>query len=363
MDRTELLLEELTNASGIPGFEGQVRNIMQRNLEGIASVQYDKLGGIVGVKRGQANSPRVMLSSHMDEIGFMVRHITQEGAIRFHHVGGIWDQLLPGLRVSIHTSGGDVLGVVGAKPPHLQFPRKEHKKAVKTKNLYVDIGSTSARETANMGVRIGDPIIPVSKFTIMSNPKTYLAKAFDDRVACALAIQTVERLVHEEHPNTLYAAGTVFEEQGLRGAITMSHVVDPDVAIILEIDFCGDVPGIDEDESTIKLGAGPSLLVFDTNMIPNIKLKDLVIDTAKSMEIPLQFSAWQGGCTDGAKIHVHKAGVPTIVIGVPTRHVHSFEGIIHRDDYDNALELIVAVIKKLDAASVKELTNWYTALL
>ena len=149
---------------------------------------------------------------------------------------------------------------------------------------------------------------------------------------------------------------TVQEEVGLRGATTSVEMVNPDVAIILEVDIPGDVPGIEPEESAIKMGKGPTLLVYDRRMIPNLKLRDLVIETAQELEIPLQFSAIEGGATDGGMIHIHASGVPTVVIGVPTRHIHSHVGIMHRDDYDNALRLVVALIRKLDQSTVQGLT-------
>jgi len=128
------------------------------------------------------------------------------------------------------------------------------------------------------------------------------------------------------------------------------------VAIILESDIAGDVPGVRPDESAVKLGKGPTVLFYDTRMIPNLKLRDLVLDTARELEIPLQTSTIEGGATDGAVIHLHKTGVPTIVIAIPARHIHSHSSIIHRDDYDSAVKLIVALLKKLDAAQVAGLT-------
>jgi putative aminopeptidase FrvX len=227
---------------------------------------------------------------------------------------------------------------------------------VEKKDMYIDIGASSEEEVKERGVRPGDPIIPVSDFAILANPRTYMSKAWDDRIGCALFIQAIQHLTQESHPNTVYGVGTVQEEVGLRGAKTSAHVVSPDVAIILEVDIAGDVPGIEPEELDIKLGKGPSLLVYDARMIPNLKLRDLVIETAQELEMPLQFSAMEGGATDGGMIHFHAGGVPTVVIGVPTRHIHSHVGILHRDDYDNALKLVIALIKKLDEATVRELT-------
>lgn len=354
MDRTEQFLKELTEMPGVPGYENQVRALLRRYLEPVATIEQDRIGSIIGKRVGQEESPRVMLVGHMDEIGFMVRHITKEGAIKFQPLGSWWDQVLLCQRVTIKTSKGDVIGVIGAKPPHL-LPQDERDKLIKKKDMYIDIGATSAEEAAEAGVRVGDPIVPVSEFTVLFNPKTYMAKAFDNRLGCALAVQTLERLAGDEHPNAAYAVGTVMEEVGLRGAKTTAHVVNPDVAIILEVDICGDVPGIKDEESAVKLGGGPTMSVFDLRMIPNLKLRDLVIATAEELDIPLQLSYMAGGATDGGMIHLHNEGVPTVVIGVPTRHIHSHAAIMHRDDYDRALDLVVALVKKLDKATVEDL--------
>jgi endoglucanase len=355
LDQTEALFKEITEAPGVPGYEGEVRAVIRRHLEGISTIEQDKMGSIICKKAGLAGSPRVMLAGHMDEIGFMVKLITKEGFIKFVPLGGWWDQVMLAQRVVIKTAQGDVFGVTGAKPPHLLVP-EERKKMVEKKDMYIDIGATSEEEVKERGIRPGDPIIPLSDFAVLANPKTYMAKAWDDRIGCALFIQAIQRLAQDSHLNTVYGVGTVQEEVGLRGAKTSAHVVSPDVAIILEVDIAGDVPGIEPEESAIKLGKGPTLLVYDRRMIPNLKFRDLVIETAQQLEIPLQFTAMEGGATDGGEIHIHAEGVPTVVIGVPTRHIHSHVGILHRDDYDNALKLVVALIKKLDRATVEGLT-------
>jgi putative aminopeptidase FrvX len=356
MDNTEKLLKEITEASGVPGYEGDVRAIMRRYLEDVAVIEQDKMGSFIGKRVGESDRPRVMLAGHMDEIGFMVRLVTKEGFIKFVPLGGWWDQVLLGHRVTIKTAKGNVVGVLGAKPPHM-LDADERKKVVEKKDMYIDVGACSEEEARDMGVRPGDPIIPVSDFTVMTNPRFYLCRAFDDRLGCALAVQTLRQLVEEEHPNTAYAVGTVQEEVGTRGAKTSAFAINPDVGIVLEVDIAGDVPGIKPDETAVKMGGGPTLLVYDARMIPNLKLRDLVIATAQELEIPLQFSAMPGGATDGAQIHLHNEGVPTVVIGVPTRHIHSHNAILCRDDYDQALKLVVELVKKLDAGTVAGLTR------
>jgi endoglucanase len=287
----------------------------------------------------------------MDEIGFMVTYITKEGFVKFQPLGGWWDQVLLGHRVVIKTAGGDVTGVLGAKPPHL-LDAEERKKLVEKKEMYIDIGARSEDEVREAGVRPGDPIIPFSQFALMANPRFYLSKAFDNRVGCALSVEALNQLADDTHPNAVYAVGTVQEEVGLRGAKTSAFVINPDVSIILEVDIAGDVPGIKPEETNVKLGSGPTMSLYDARMIPNLKLRDMVIATAEELEIPLQFSSMPGGATDGGMIHLHNQGVPSVVIGVPTRHIHSHNAIICRDDYDQALRLVAELVKRLDAEAV-----------
>ena len=355
MDRTVQFLKEITEADGVPGYEGDVRVVMRRYVDDIASIEQDKMGSFIAKHVGDGEWPRVMLAGHMDEIGFMVRFVTKEGFIKFIPLGGWWDQVLLGHRVVVKTHKGELLGVIGAKPPHM-LDEEEAKKVLEKKDMYIDVGAGSEEEARALGVRVGDPIIPASDFQVLADPNWYLSKAFDNRVGCALAIDALRQTAAEGHPNTLYAVGTVQEEVGLRGAKTSAYMVEPDVAIILEVDIAGDVPGIKPEESSVKMGGGPALSIYDARMIPNLKLRDLAIATAERLEIPLQFSAMTGGATDGGAIRIHNEGVPTIVIGVPTRHIHSHNSMLRRDDYDRALELVVALVKTLDAETVAGLT-------
>lgn len=355
MDKTEQFLKEITSVAGVPGYEAAVRTVIRRHLPAGVTVEQDKMGSIICTATGAGAAPRVMVAGHMDEIGFMVKMITKEGFIRFLPLGGWFDQVLLGQRVIIKTGSGDVLGVLGCKPPHL-LGDDERKKVIDKKDMYIDIGACSEDEVVKAGVRVGDPIIPASEFTILHNPKTYLAKAWDDRVGCALVVQALQQLAGMPHPNTVVGVGTTQEEVGLRGAKTSAYAANPDVAIILESDIAGDVPGIKPEESTIKLGKGPTLLMYDARMIPNLKLRDLVMSTAKELDIPLQISIIERGATDGGMIHMHNEGVPTVVIAVPARHIHSHGSIIHRDDYDNALKLLVALLQKLDQKTVQSFT-------
>jgi len=357
MDKTEKMLKELTEISGISGYETEIRQLLRKYFTPLGQLSCDKIGSIICQKKGESEKPKIMLAGHMDEIGFMVKSISKEGFLKFTPIGGWWDQVLLSQRVVVKTNQGDVTGVLGAKPPHVLTP-EERTKIVEKKDMYIDIGCTSQEEAVKTGVLVGDPVIPVGDFTVMANRKSYLAKAFDNRIGCAMSISLLQKLGKKKHPNSIFAVGTVQEEVGARGAATSVDMVKPDVAIILEVDIAGDVPGIQPENVPAKLGGGPSLLLYDARMIPNLKLRDLVVKIAKKNKIPLQFSTMERGATDGGSIHLYKSGVPTLVIGVPTRHIHSSGSIIFRKDYDQAIKLLEKVILKLDKTMVNSLTDY-----
>jgi len=356
MDSTYQLLKDLTEAYGVPGYETPVRTVVRQYMQGLGEISQDKIGSVICKKAGASPKPKVMLAGHMDEIGFMVKQISKEGFIKFIPLGGWFDQVMLGHRVVIQTQKGDVVGVIGAKPPHL-LSAEDRSKMVPKKEMYIDIGATSQEEVFAAGVQVGDPIAPRADFVALSSGKTYLSKAFDDRVGTALVISTLQALQKIEHPNTVYGVATVMEEVGLRGATTSVRAVDPDVAVVLESDIAGDVPGIKPEESSVKLGAGPSVLIYESRTIPNLKFRELLVKTAQEQEIPVQLSYVEAGGTDGGAIHLHGIGVPTVIIGVAARHIHSHSSILHRQDYDQALKLLLAVINRLDASTVASLTE------
>jgi putative aminopeptidase FrvX len=357
MDNTETLLKELTEVSGVSGYEGEIRKTIRRYLEPIGEISHDKLGSLVCKKVGDSAEPKVMLAAHMDECGFMVQRITKEGFIKFAPLGGWWDHVLMAQRIRIHTVKGDVLGIIGAKPPHI-LTDEERKKLVEKKDMYIDIGACSQEEVEASGVRVGDPIVPISEFTILAGGKSYLAKAVDDRIGCATIIAVMQRLIKESHPNTVYGVATAQEEVGLRGGRTSVDVVSPDVAFVIESGIATDVPGM--TEPWIKLSGGPDIGFAEPGMITNLKLRDLVLDIAKKCNISVQISAETQGKwgTDADVIHLYKGGVPAIVIAPPVRHIHSHTAVFHRDDFDRTVELLASIIKELNSEVVARLTDW-----
>jgi endoglucanase len=356
-DGTVELLRELTEAHGISGYEQEVREIIRRHLRGITTIEQDGLGSIVCRKKGEAESPRIMLAGHMDEVGFIVKLVTDEGFIRFSPVGGWWGHVLLAQRVVIKTRKGDVAGIIGSKPPHV-LTDEERKKLLEPKDMYVDVGAVSKEEVKELDIRVGDPIIPLCPFTVLGTGKTYMGKAFDDRVGCALFIDVIKRLAQEKHPNSVYGVGTVQEEVGLRGARTSSWVVEPDVGLTMEVGVAGDVPDVKKEDAQERLGKGPVIVIRDGSMLPNLRLRDLFVETAENLGIPYQFDLLERGGTDSGAIHLHRRGVPNLVIAVPTRHIHSHAGILHREDYDHAVQLVTSVVKRLDQKTVATLTEY-----
>jgi putative aminopeptidase FrvX len=360
MDKKSLtLLAEMLESFGPAGFEVETASIVKRTVKAYADeVKTDKLGNVIFTHKGTSEQPRVLLAGHIDEVGFIISGIDERtGFLTFNQLGGWWDQVLLSQRVVVRTEKGDLHGVIAAKPPHLLSP-EEAKKVVEKKTMYIDIGATSKKEAETMGVRIGDPVVPFSIFTTIASGRLAMSKAFDDRAGAFIAMEVVRKLSQGKvkHPNTVFGAATVQEEVGARGAATVSHVVDPDVAIVLEVDIAGDVPGVQPQEAPTRIGKGPSILTFDSSMIPNQALKEFVINTAKKSKIPFQLSIISAGGTDAMRIHMSRAGCPSIVIAVPTRHIHSHVGILNFEDLENAIKLTLELIKRLDKDTVDSFT-------
>lgn len=355
MDSTEVMLKELTEAPGAPGREEEVAAIMEKRLKKHASVTYDRLGSIIAEKKGASATPRVMVAGHMDEVAFLVSEVSKEGFIRFLPLGGWWGHVALAQRVRILTKKGSVRGIVGSKAPHI-LTAEERRKVLEISELFIDVGCADKFDVKKrLGIEIGDFIIPEAPFEIMGNPDLYLAKAFDNRIACAAVLDVMAQLAKSKHPNTVFGVGTVQEEVGLRGAGTAAYQIDPDVAFAVDVTVARDTPG--NNSKSDELTKGPVLIVYDGSLIPNYNLRKLVQETAEKARIPYQFGSLAGGGTDAGRIHMSRRGVPSMTISIATRYIHSHAAMLSRKDYDNMVKLIVAVIKRLDAKTVKSLTR------
>ncbi|MYL44843.1 M20/M25/M40 family metallo-hydrolase [Virgibacillus halodenitrificans] len=355
LDETLTMLKDLTDARGIPGNEKEARDVMEKYITPYADEVFtDNLGSLIAKKTGNENGPKIMVAGHLDEVGFMVTRIDDKGFVYFQTVGGWWSQVMLAQRVTIMGKNGDVTGVIGSKPPHILSP-EARKKPVDIKDMFIDIGASSKEEAENFGVKPGDSIVPYFEFTQLKNEKMLLAKAWDNRIGCAIAIEVLKQLKDVDHPNIVYGVGTIQEEVGLRGARTSTHKIKPDIGFGVDVGIAGDTPGISDHEADSKLGKGPQIILYDASMISHKGVRDLVVNTADENNIPYQYASMAGGGTDSGSIHLTANGVPSLSITVATRYIHSHAAILHRDDFENAVKLIVETIKKLDANTVKDI--------
>ena len=354
MDEMLAMMQELTEAPGVPGQEGAVRALMARYLAPYGEILTDGLGSIVARRPSSAgdSAPRVLVVGHMDEVGYLVSMIDENGFIRFQGLGGWWEQVMLAQRVTIWTRQGPRPGVVGSKAPHV-LSADDRKKMVEKKDMFIDAGVTSRQAALDAGIRPGDAITPVCPFTVMANEQLLMAKAWDNRAGCLLAIDTLRRLADAgDLPVTVYAGATVQEEVGLRGAQTLANLVAPAVGLAYDVGIAGDTPGMAPHEAQGRCGDGAVLFVLDGSLVPNRKLLELAIAVAEEENIPHQFDALPAGGEDAGRIALAQAGVPAICIGVPARYIHSAASVIHRGDLDAAARLGTALIRRLDAATV-----------
>ncbi len=336
------LLEKFSNAPGISGFEGEVREIIFNELDGVVDeIKIDEMGNLIAKKNGDPNGKKIMLAAHMDEIGLMVRYIDSNGFIKFSKIGGINDQMLLNQDVYIQTFDGNVNGVIGSKPPH-KMKKSEKDKILEYDKMFIDIGASSKEEALKM-VQIGDPIIIKQNFQDLGN-SLVKGKALDNRAGCAVLVEVLKRVNSNA---TIYGVGTVQEEVGLKGAKTSAFRINPDMAFALDVTIAGDHPGIKNEEAPSKLGQGPTIVLADQSgdgIITHPMVKKLLITVAEKENIPFQLEVSEGGTTDGTAIHLTRQGIPTGVISPPSRYIHTPVSVVNMEDIENTVKLIVAVL-------------------
>ncbi|MBD8134652.1 M42 family metallopeptidase [Bacillus sp. CFBP 13597] len=346
------LFKTLTELPGASGNEHAVRSFMKSELQKYSDeIVQDRLGGIFGVKRGNEDGPTVLVAGHMDEVGFMVTSVTENGMIRFQTLGGWWSQVLLAQRVEIITDNGPVIGVIGSIPPHL-LDESQRSKPMDIKNMLIDIGADDKEDVKRIGIKPGQQIVPICPFTPMANEKKILAKAWDNRYGCGLAIELLKDLKGETLPNVLYSGATVQEEVGLRGAQTAAHMIKPDLFFALDASPANDMSGSKSEFG--QLGKGALLRIFDRSMVTHRGMREFILDTAESNEIPYQYFVSQGG-TDAGQVHIAKEGIPSGVIGICSRYIHTHASMIHIDDYAAARELIGKLVRSCDKTTFETL--------
>jgi endoglucanase len=360
-DETQQLLQSLADAPGPSGFEEPVRKIMVEHMKPLSEkLSYDGLGSVIAVQG--TSGPRIMVDAHMDELGGVVRRVTNDGYLTMQMLGGWLDQALVDQRWTIIGSKGPVHAITGIRDVHI-VPQEERTHVYPREWIFLDVGAKNAAEAAAMGLEPGDPVVPDAPFTVMNGAQNYetqnyLGKGWDDRVGCAVMLEAMKRLAHLAHPNQIFWVATVQEEIGLRGAHTSSEIVKPEIGIAIEGGVTRDAPKVGPEEAQELLGGGPALFLYDSSALPNVKLVALLKQTAKEKSIPLQMDLIQGYGDDSAEIQKSNGGAPTVNLVVPVRYTHSHNGIMNRGDFDKMVDLLVAVLQKLDAKTVGELRDF-----
>ena len=348
------LLEEYTQAHGTSGHEDAVRAIFVREMRG-RELSADGLGGVLAAPAKAALGPRVVLTAHMDEIGFLVQDITPDGFLRLVPVGGWPDGVLAAhrLRIYARASQREFIGIVAALPPH-----QGGVQASTIAQVFVDIGARSREAVVALGIRLGDPVVPEGPFTALAEPGLFAAKAFDNRVGMAALTLSTHALDAAALSCQLLVVATVQEEVGCRGAVAAARLANPDVVIVLEGPPADDVPGLYRGECQAALGAGVQVRAYDPTAIMNPRLVDLTLAVAAEQGIPCQLAVRRTGGTDARAFQAHKIGVPVIVLGVPARYIHTHNAVIDVADLHACIDLAVALVRRLNTPTVAALTQY-----
>jgi endoglucanase len=359
LDATATLMRNLTEAPGPSGFEDAVREIVVREFEDLGlGIRFDGLGSVLADGNYSSGGPRVMVTAHLDEVGLMVQYITPDGFIRVKMLGGILRQALPDQRWTVLGRQGPVTGISGIRTIHVT-PSAQRERVWSLEETFLDVGASSAAEVEAMGVRPGDGIAPQSAFTVLPNGR-YAAKAWDDRVGLAVMLVAARRIRDEgiRIPAEVVWVATTQEEIGLRGAQTSVVLASPDIGISIEAGVAADFPGMSPTQAQERLGGGPGIFLLDSSLIPNRKFSDFFFDVAGEVGITLQPDVLTGYGEDGAEIQRFDTGRPTVNITVPTRYLHSHTGIIQRSDFDQAVELLIQALRRLDRETVTDVASF-----
>lgn len=352
-ERLIKLAEELTNTFGAPGYEDEVIEKIKSHLD-FLSLERDSMNNLyAGLEERDANKPTVALDCHTDEVGFMVESINRNGSISFLPLGGWHVGNVPASSVIIKNSKGEkIVGTVTSKPPHFMTD-EERNRLPKMSELTIDIGTSSYEETKEIyGIEVGNPVVPDVTFSYDKKIDIMRAKAFDNRLGCVASIEVLNSLKGKENKVNIVGAFASQEEVGLRGAQVAAYRVKPDFAIIFE-----GSPADDSFKDSFSahgaLKKGVQLRVVDGAMISNPRVLKFAKDIADKKGIKYQVIAREKGSTNGGKYHISETGIPVLVLGIPTRYIHTHYSYASIDDLISAIELAKAVIEELDKEIIK----------
>ena len=323
------LIKRLTEAYGPSGSEENVAGLIKEEIAPyVDEARIDKLGSLIAVKKGSSSGAKIMLAAHMDEIGLIITYIDKDGFLRFSSVGGVSTPRLTGLRV-IFTDGK--IGVINMESRNGNINDMN--------KMFIDIGATS-KEDAEQKVSIGD--FAVFRQDFVDLDQRVVAKAMDDRIGCVVLIEVAKQL--KSSPNDVYFVFTVQEEVGLRGATPSAYAIDPDLGIAVDVTSTGDMP--EAMTMDVSLGKGPTIKIKDGSVIAHPKVRDLLLETAKEIDLSYQLEILVSGGTDAGAIHTTREGVPSGVVSIPTRHLHSPSEMVDMNDVEGAVKLLTATLEK-----------------
>ncbi|WP_223702527.1 M42 family metallopeptidase [Sutcliffiella deserti] len=341
----EKLLKELTAIHGPCGFEEDVAKYIAKRLKSVAdSVEVDGAGNLIVSKKGYKEGPRVIVAAHMDEVGFIVKKIEENGLLRFEKLGGHDDRILLSQRVQLNTSKGLRSGLIGTISAHMA--KYDDPKKVRThKQLYIDVGAKSKQEVRDLGINIGDSITWYPHYDHLTEDRV-MGKAFDDRAGCAVLIKTLEELDAADFSGELVGVFTVQEEVGLRGARVAGQQYNADVAIAIDTTAVSDTPEEMMDK-TLELGNGTGIKVIDFSLIANKKVREHLVELAEVNNIAYQLEVFPGIGTDAGELSLSNQGIPTGVLSIPSRYAHSSVEVIDLKDLEATKELLKLFVKQM----------------
>ena len=344
---------QLSNLPGIPGHEKKVAAYIKKVVTPMVDyVDQDQLGSVIATKKGTSDVT-IMLSAHMDEVGFLISSIEASGMVRMQPVGGWWGHVMLAQVFLITTrSGKTIEGIVGSKPPH-GMPAEVRNRVIDIKDMFLDIGCASKEEVLALGIQIGDMVTPKMEARRLNNSKLLLGKAWDDRVCCGVQLEVLKRLEKKTIVPNVVAAFTVQEEIGLRGAKTSSYKIQPDIALALDVTMSNDMPGVPKADTA--LGKGVALSLMDATVIAHRGLLDAVEKVAIQEKIQYTYDMMVVGGTDAGEIHKQRDGVITMTLSLPCRYFHSHTSLVHEDDIEAMVQLIVAYIDQFKPEHVAQL--------
>ena len=323
------LIRKLTETYGPSGWEETIRGLIRAEVEPLADeVRVDTLGNLIALRRGSGGGKKVMLAAHMDEIGLIISYVDEQGFLRTQPIGGVDVMTLVGGRVQFAD------GTLGVLAPE---KRAEFKKSPELAKIYVDIGATNREEAQE---RLGQAVGFVRPFADLG--QRVAAKALDDRIGCVVLIETLRRL--EDSPHDIYFVFSVQEEVGLRGARTSAFGLEPDVGIAVDITAAADTP--EAPKMAMKLGRGPCIKVMDSGMLSHPGVKELLIQAAEAESIPYQLEVLDAGTTDAAAIQLAQGGVAAGCVSIACRYYHTPSEMVDMADVENAVQLLLATLKR-----------------